>query len=536
DVTICKICRDTYTTTGLSRPHSLSCGHTLCGVCATRLLVDGEIVCPVCKQTYKYHDINKITINHEVEDIIERMTTAVSLSADSTTAITDPAAAIPKHVPTPTGPKLHYGICEEHGAYKVHYCLTHTIFICSDCVVAYHLDGGCRRFPIAKVLNDRKADLSKKIDSHMSSLQDTGTQVAMYNAMIQCTEHQIKNQMEKTELQAKLQIEKLQSEIEALTVSTSWVTENLKQQMDICQKSASKYSELIDNCKDRQNKAQFSKNNVKDIANFQELNNETQWMKSSEYKTQEWTKQVEVTLNQGFESFFTSETFANLVRCQETYGTFTHNEEQRWGRYCYEDGNILLQDFRSDKPKNEALVIDLRSLTEHVSFPRHVYMQFTNQDGTSLGRIFIKVNEEAPRQAQQIIDLCLGKTGARWAGSSEICVAYKGRPKEVLLFSKYLTIDNVYSCENILPDLEAKVEIPHKQGLVVPYNNTAGFDILTNTDSTDPLDGPPIGKVVSGLQVLEQIIQDNLVGSSPSKSQMVISESGLLIGSTCKNR
>ncbi|CAL4066979.1 unnamed protein product, partial [Meganyctiphanes norvegica] len=331
----CNICCDTYTTSKLRRPRSLACGHTLCGVCATRMLVNGQIMCPVCKQSHKYQDIENITINHELEKVIERLSSTPTLTGAAS------APTIPKSIPTPTGPKLHHGICDEHGQYKVHHCLTHKVFICSDCVVAYHLDDTCRRVPIVKMLEKRKVDLAKKIDSHLFSLQETGKQIEIHH-----------NGSKDTELQINTQMEKLQVYIMIL-----------EQKMNICKKTASKLAELSTECEERQKQAQSSKDTVQGITTFLEVNSEDQWAESSEQKTQEWSKQVKDALEQTeqckvpswFEAMLMSGIFASLVRTRDTYATHTHEGVQRWGRILTRDGNIIMQDLRNNKPTNPAI-------------------------------------------------------------------------------------------------------------------------------------------------------------------------------------
>ncbi|CAL4082169.1 unnamed protein product, partial [Meganyctiphanes norvegica] len=273
------------TTTELHRPRCLLCGHTLCGVCATRLLINGKLRCPVCQQIYKYDNLNKISINHELEDVIETLVSASTLTLTEKIAPTSDQATVPKDglKITLTAPKLNYGICDWHGLFKVHHCLTHDIFICSECALSYHFEGNCSCVPIEKVLNDRKSDLSMKIDSHMSDLQETCRQV-------QESDRQFEwyfNILNETELKIENKIENLQSDVKTI-----------KQQMKIHQNLSSKYKKLVSEYEDRQKQTQHIKNQIQSISTFQELDNEVQLMNSTECEAQDRNKQVIDTLKQ----------------------------------------------------------------------------------------------------------------------------------------------------------------------------------------------------------------------------------------------
>ncbi|CAL4092716.1 unnamed protein product [Meganyctiphanes norvegica] len=434
----CKICCEPYTTWELHRPRSLPCGHSFCGVCATRLLADGKILCPVCQRRYKYQGIEEISINHDLEDVIERLA-FVSVSRESVVANSNSAT---------TGPKLHQGVCEEHGGYKVHYCLTHHIFICSDCALAYHLEADCRRVPIGKVLNDKKADLCKKMKSNMTYLQERCAQVKSFD-----------NILKNSEIAIKTQIEGLQMKIK-----------ELKDHMNICETSASKYTHLITECEEWQKQTQFSISNINNITTFLELKNEIQLVDSSDQETQKWTKQVEDTLKQ------------------------------------------------------------LSDVTEHLASPRKVYLSFSKKScGTPLGMVVIEVNEEVPMLAKQFVHLCMGQTGNKYSGHSAIGVSEKGKSSERLYCMGYININNEPCNTKIFTDIENTGKVAHKPGLVLPNSDT-GFRISTRTGFSKKWPGPAIGEVVYGMDVVKKIIEDDLVFESQSvHSQVTISESGLVI-------
>ncbi|CAL4081285.1 unnamed protein product, partial [Meganyctiphanes norvegica] len=480
----CKICFESYTGSELSRPRSLFCGHTLCGECATKLLVNGELRCPLCQQNHKYQSLNKIIINHELEDVIEML---ASKSTES-------------------GPKLHYGKCEQHGAYKVHHCLTHEVFICSDCALAYHLENYCCRVPIEAFLNNRKDELCKKIETRMSSLQEIDGQVKLHDPLSKMTEDQIKTQ-----------INKLQSDLKTH-----------QQQMNFFQNSTSEYTELFNECENRLRQAQ-------NITTFRELEKETKLVKSSDNKTQEWTKLVKDKLTQHLGEILTSGTLERLVASRDVCAIHTHNKQQKFGRIFARDGYLILQDFRNFKPPSCTAVINLRDVIGHLSSPRHIYLSLSNWDNP-LGMIIIKVNEKAPRRAQQLIDLCVGQTGAKYSGSTGISVCRKGKTGEHISFTYYLNSNGRYSYAKLVSDIEVTEPVLHNQGTCIfnQRGEQAGFSIFTKRDHLDTWDGPVLGEVISGFPVLEKVIEINLIPKGwCKKSHVTISESGLIIAAIC---
>ncbi|CAL4190637.1 unnamed protein product, partial [Meganyctiphanes norvegica] len=180
--------------------------------------------------------------------------------------------------------------------------------------------------------------------------------------------------------------------------------------------------------------------------------------------------------------------------------------------------------------KKENIKEKLSVVTKHLPTPRHVYLNFSTMD-KSLGRVVIKVNESESRWAQQLVDLCVGQTGERYSGSTSIGMVNKGEPNELFYLNSYLTAKNEKS-DNQLYMLNQKSGYPdHKQGRVIPYgrNYGAGFCVLTRKDYKQSWGGPILGDVVSGFHVMEKIMKDDLVELESDKSQVKISESGLVI-------
>lgn len=565
----CEICFDPYTTFGLHRPRCLPCGHSLCGTCAKRLLNNGLINCPACQHNYKYIDLEQIGINHELEKAIELLT-SISTSTVSTEGMSN-IKNVPSSVLTFKSPKLHRGICEEHGYYKLHHCLTHCIFICSECVIAYHLEADCCRVSISEFLNNKKTDLCKKINSQMSSLQDIGRELESYQSILNATSLQIRSQIDK-----------------------------LQQKLNICQKNVRNNAELIKECEDHQGKVQNAKCNIQSITTFLQLNKETQMLQILGHETQVWRKQAEDIQVEFFGQLFTSEIFANIVTNQETYAiykqegqswwgrilvvdeklimkdlksdeppsgtlifnskdiekyifqchmlpptvlksllsykeiyaTYTHENQQRWGRILNKDGSLMLEVFRSIKPSTEALVLNLNDVRKQLSSPQHVYLSFSKEDGTFLGRVIIRLNEKAPGLAMQLTDLCIGHTGKRWVGSSYILVDKEGIATEFMGFCSYINENNEACDKELSYNLEENEEISSPtEGLVLPwYEESADFIILTCDNITEKYDyGPAIGDVVVGMPILKNMITDKLVNDDQDDSQVVISDSGLLI-------
>ena len=136
---------------------------------------------------------------------------------------------------------------------------------------------------------------------------------------------------------------------------------------------------------------------------------------------------------------------------------------------------------------------------------------------------------------QQSIDLFLGKTGARYSGSTALRMYDRGNPNERIILDTYLNINNGNSNQKLVPYLEKAGRINHKQGLVVIQDeDCAGFRIITGKGFKGTWPGPPIGEVVSGMPILEKIIKDNLLVQDDwrnKKSQVIISETGLILSS-----
>ncbi|CAL4126129.1 unnamed protein product, partial [Meganyctiphanes norvegica] len=459
-----------------------------------------SLKCPSCQQSFEFQNLEKIGINRALEDAIERRE-AMSASSESTAAITNPAT-IPKHVSTPTGPKLHHGRCEEHDQYKVHQCRTHDIFICSDCALAYHLEINCRRVAIVTVLNDRKYGICKKIDSNMSHLQKSIEDV--HEKVLQVERYDKISKDIKVKI--KTQIEKLQSYMNAF-----------EQHESICQNYAAKHTEITNECEHRQKQARSFKSKVQSISTFQDLNNDETKVNLSEHETHDWTNQVKDTLKQqSLGVIFTSRTFGGLATCMEIYVTHTHEEQQRWGRIMYKDNRLLLQDFKKNKPSADAITMHLCDFTEHLATPRQVFISFSTKNNEVLGTVIIQVNEKEPRHAQQLIDLCIGQTGSRYSGSTAIAMQNKGKGNECLYCIYYLNVNNENSTQKLSADIGKTGKTAHKKGSVVFLHGPSDFRILTRSEYTGTWDGPLLGEVVSGLPVVEKIITDNLVAINTS--------------------
>lgn len=417
----CNICMESYTTIDPRRPRSLPCGHTLCEECASKLFTNGKIRCPTCQQIYTYKIFKDITINRELEDVIDRL---ALLSTES-------------------GPKLHHGKCEEHGNYKVHFCITHDMFMCSDCVVAYHLDSDCRRVSIGKVLHDRKAELTKGIESRIFSLK------AADKYLID------------TECKIKANIVKLKSELK-----------KEEQLMIRCQNRISNCKTLTQECENRQKHAH-------NLKSFRELDRETQWMNSSENSMQELTTEC-------LGSILPPGTFDYLSFCRETFVSHTHQGQKRYGRILTRDGQLLLQDFRIAQLAAGSLIINLTGITNFLPSPRQVYLVFSI-NGVNLGKVCISVNEKEPRRAEQFVTLCVGHKGARYSGTNHIAVWNKGKTAEYFWIRYYLTSKDEPSKQILFSDLEKSETTIHKHGLVISNaggDTSAGFSILTNRNMT----------------------------------------------------
>ncbi|CAL4208684.1 unnamed protein product, partial [Meganyctiphanes norvegica] len=117
--------------------------------------------------------------------------------------------------------------------------------------------------------------------------------------------------------------------------------------------------------------------------------------------------------------------------------------------------------------------------------------------------------------------------------NSVIKLKARGHSDERLLFNYYLKENNELSDIPIFPDLKkisrSTDKISYEKGKVIMFDEEhAGFRILTRHCSS----GPGLGIVVTGLDVLEYIIDHYLASEYDSKttsSRVIISESGLVI-------
>merc|ERR1739842_219169 len=108
----------------------------------------------------------------------------------------------------PNDPKLQHGTCEEHGIQKMHFCIKHDKAICSECVLAYHKDGGCCTIPIKQYVTNKKTDLYKKLDSHLTVMQVSVTKIDKFLNVCKDVDVCNKAEMEKLleEFQKKMNI------------------------------------------------------------------------------------------------------------------------------------------------------------------------------------------------------------------------------------------------------------------------------------------------------------------------------------------
>ncbi|CAL4118988.1 unnamed protein product, partial [Meganyctiphanes norvegica] len=265
----------------------------------------------------------------------------------------------------------------------------------------------------------------ENVDSQLNSLQNAGSQIDDFQ-----------NVCKGVELHHKITKENLQADLKELEKQIN----RLKKQIDECQISESKYLALQKECENKEKEAKCSKDNIQSVTTFTGLGIERQHVESSEFNTKKWTNQVEDGLKQSIEEIFTPDALATIIKSQDTYATYTHNGEKRWGHIKTWKGYTLMQDFRTEKPPTGALVLNLKDVTEHLKSPRHVYLSFSHRwSSRHLGNVIIRVNEEAPLYAQQLIDLCIGHTGARYSGSTAIAGQDFTLDSERLNFDYYLT-------------------------------------------------------------------------------------------------
>ncbi|CAL4182458.1 unnamed protein product, partial [Meganyctiphanes norvegica] len=324
----------------------------MCGICVTRLLDNGKIQCPDCKQNYEYNKLDEITINRELVKVIEHQK---SKKLTSESAVPLPKDK-PSKVPAASEPTVHKGVCDEHCAYKVHYCETHAVYICADCAMAYHQN--CKRVAAKSCLHDEKAVLFEKVNSQNASLQEAGNLIDNFQDVCKGVELHHK----RTEDKLREEVKEHGNQIKRLT-----------KQIDDCQISVSRNSALKKEARGKREEAASSEHNIQCVETFIHLDNEKQNVASYGRKTQEWTKHVKYEIKQGIEDIFTPFALATIIKSREAYATYTHNGQQRWGRVMTNDGYTTIQDFRTVAPPSWALVFNLSNVTDHLSSPRHIY-------------------------------------------------------------------------------------------------------------------------------------------------------------------
>ncbi|CAL4164141.1 unnamed protein product [Meganyctiphanes norvegica] len=417
---------------------------------------------------------------------------SVETASPSRTAL--PLAAV--EVSAFRGPTLHRGECDEHGAPKVHYCLTHKIYICSDCVVAYHMDSGCNRVSIKVHFDNEKSDLCRKLDSDLTSLQEAGNQIGLYQHYYE---------------ESKTRIEKL---LEGVNISIA------------------RYSAMKSESEDKKRKNITTKAVIQNSATSADLDSAIKKIKTYDDENKLWANKVKDSVKQSLGEIFTSPVFPRIILSREYFATYTA-EKQRWGRITNIEGFTVIQNFSTDVPPSGANIVNLKDLDQLVSSPRHIYFNLEH-DSVNLGRLIICLNDEgAPRWAEQMVTLALGKDGNTWTGSTYLKMSDEGSTGEKFIFREYLRLylqsyQNSY--RKLYSNLETGCNIQHKQGLVVrPWEGHAYFSILTRCGHTQSYEGPALGQVVSGLPVLARIINEGLVNVECDKSKVVISDSGLII-------
>lgn len=70
DYLMCTICEKDYND-DMRRALSLHCGHTLCSMCASLVLINSKIRCPIDKNTYSYSSVNEIGRNFTIQAILD---------------------------------------------------------------------------------------------------------------------------------------------------------------------------------------------------------------------------------------------------------------------------------------------------------------------------------------------------------------------------------------------------------------------------------------------------------------------------------
>ncbi|CAL4145106.1 unnamed protein product, partial [Meganyctiphanes norvegica] len=102
------------------------------------------------------------------------------------------------------------------------------------------------------------------------------------------------------------------------------------------------------------------------------------------------------------------------------------------------EGYTVIQNFSTDVPPTGANIVNLKDVEQLVSSPRHIYFNLEH-DSVNLGRLIICLNDEgAPRWAEQMVTLALGKDGNTWTGSTYLQMSDKGSTGEKFIFREYL--------------------------------------------------------------------------------------------------
>lgn len=168
-------------------PRTLPCGHSFCHTCIIKSLKEGPLLCPSCRKTHAIDNAGEVSVNYTLLKV------AGSLRASRETLPTTSRwkPSLTKAKPLSQEPKLHAGICGEHGSFRLFWCGKCEVWICRDCTVVDHPPPSCPALSARDALERMKEGekeqmkVSAKLrNDYITHLQDYQDKLSSYDAKV----------------------------------------------------------------------------------------------------------------------------------------------------------------------------------------------------------------------------------------------------------------------------------------------------------------------------------------------------------------
>lgn len=196
----CSVCEEQYSDARV--PRNLGCGHSLCTPCASEVLARDK-KCPECRRAFSAASASHLPVNYPLLKLARTFGSSASrsptLSARDYSLVEEQtftgASADAAATPAESGSRssvsgvqsLDNGECPTHGARLYFRCMRCNVWVCQQCIAAYHLEpprGQCRTLPLTQALAEMKRShlrtsiskiqfaekLKRRIDKEVSAL------------------------------------------------------------------------------------------------------------------------------------------------------------------------------------------------------------------------------------------------------------------------------------------------------------------------------------------------------------------------------